>query len=94
MSARAYERITDRIVSLLDEGTVPWRRPWTGGRRVGPKSLRSGKAYRGVNRVLLGCAGYDRPEWTTYKQAKATTWEMLKYYASAIKGAKPTRRSV
>ncbi len=71
MSARAYERITERIVGMLEEGTVPWRKPWRGGTTGTPRSLRSGKPYRGINRVLFSCAGYDRPEWATYKQAKA-----------------------
>ena len=71
MSARAYEQVTDRIVAMLEAGTVPWRKPWSGGSAAAPRSLRSGKSYRGINRVVLSCAGYDRPEWTTYKQAKA-----------------------
>ncbi len=71
MSAHAYERITERIVGMLEAGTVPWRKPWSGGTTAAPRSLRSGKPYRGINRVLFSCAGYDRPEWATYKQAKA-----------------------
>ncbi len=70
MTARAYEQITERIVGMLEAGTVPWRKPWRGGVTASPRSLRSGKPYRGINRVLFSCAGYDRPEWTTYKQAK------------------------
>ena len=27
----AYDVVTDRIVALLESGTVPWRRPWRGG---------------------------------------------------------------
>ena len=23
-----YDQITDRIISMLENGTVPWRKPW------------------------------------------------------------------
>ena len=29
MNILSYERITERIVSLLEQGTVPWHKPWT-----------------------------------------------------------------
>ena len=60
-----YEKITNRILSLLEAGTVPWHRPWTGCR-----NLVSGKEYRGVNTFLLGCEPYESPFWITFKQAK------------------------
>ena len=25
---KVYEVITDRILAALDEGTIPWRKPW------------------------------------------------------------------
>ena len=28
--SKVYDIITDRIVKLLEEGSVPWRRPWGG----------------------------------------------------------------
>ncbi len=28
----AYERINDRIFELLEQGVVPWQRPWKGGK--------------------------------------------------------------
>jgi antirestriction protein ArdC len=59
-----YQSVTDRIVAALEEGVVPWRKPWVGG---GPISIRSGRPYRGVNIFLLGMAGYGDPRWGTYK---------------------------
>ena len=66
---KAYEVITDRIIDLLEKGTVPWHRSW-GGKDSMPKSLVSGKQYRGINSFLLNAANYESPYWMTYKQAK------------------------
>lgn len=66
---QAYQVITDRIVDLLESGTVPWRKPW-GGEDGHPKNLVSGKKYRGINTFMLSVACYDSPYWLTFKQAK------------------------
>jgi antirestriction protein ArdC len=65
---KIYEMMTDRILTLLDAGTVPWRKPWKGGGL--PVNLVSKKAYRGINIFLLSCAGYSSPYWLSFKQAK------------------------
>ena len=62
-----YEVITDRILASLAKGVVPWRRPWAS---EGPRSLISGKEYRGVNVLLLQSAGFTSPHWLTFKQAR------------------------
>jgi antirestriction protein ArdC len=64
-----YEIITDRILSLLDQGTIPWKKPW-GGPEQAPRSLATKKPYRGVNVFLLHAAGYESPYWLTYRQAQ------------------------
>src|ERR1041385_8397148 len=64
-----YEIITDRMIKLLEQGTVPWHKPWRSGGE--PKNLQSGKEYRGVNVFLLSSAGYREPWWLSYKQAQA-----------------------
>ena len=66
---KAYQVITDRILEKLEQGIVPWHRPW-GGADTWPKNFHSGKDYRGVNVFLLSCQGFDSPYWLTYKQAK------------------------
>ena len=64
---KAYEVVVDRILGLLDAGTVPWQRPWDPA--VGlPRNIR-GSAYRGVNLLVLGCQGYESPLWLTMRQA-------------------------
>ena len=62
-----YEVITVRIVDKLETGTVPRHKPWnveTGA----PRSLTSGRPYRGINVFLLGCQSYASPFWGAYKQ--------------------------
>jgi len=62
-----YAAVTDRILKLLDSGTVPWRKTWTTGL---PKSLATGREYRGANILLLGLAGFSSRYWVTYRQAQ------------------------
>lgn len=64
-----YQIVTDKIVSLLESGTVPWKKPWTTSNGM-PRNLASNKQYRGVNVFLLGCQDYSSPYWVTYKQAQ------------------------
>lgn len=64
----AYELITERIVALLSQGTVPWRKPWNAHTRF-PRNLLSKKPYRGVNVFLLMALNYESPFWLTFRQA-------------------------
>jgi len=68
--AQPYHIITDRILALLEQGTVPWQQPWQ--RNVGvPRNLFSQRPYNGINVWLLTAMGYTSPFWATFKQAKA-----------------------
>lgn len=70
--ANVYEIVTEQIIESLDNGIVPWRKPWS---TEAPKNLVSKKDYRGVNILLLGISaaaqGFESPYWVTFKQAKA-----------------------
>ena len=61
-----YNMVTDNIISILEEGKIPWHQSWTG---VRPMNLITGFPYRGVNVWLLGGKGYENPYWVTFKQA-------------------------
>lgn len=63
-----YQMVTDRIIGLLERGTIPWQKPWATSNGM-PKNLISKKEYRGINVFLLGCQQYSSPYWVTYKQA-------------------------
>jgi antirestriction protein ArdC len=68
-------RITNRIVSLLEQGVVPWRRTW-GQKRVThcPRSAGTGKAYQGINALHLSAItwseNYASPTFITFQEAK------------------------
>src|SRR3989304_3156844 len=65
-----YTIVTEKMIAQLEEGVIPWRKPW---RSVGgevPTNLRSKKAYRGINVWMLGTLGYARPYFVSFKQAK------------------------
>ena len=65
--------ITDRILTALEEGTVPWRKPWQGGESGLPYNAVSKRHYNGINVWNLHLAaqfkGYSDPRWLTFKQA-------------------------
>jgi antirestriction protein ArdC len=65
-----YEIITERILQRLEQGTVPWRKPWHGGEAGMPRNLHTGHLYRGINVFLLAAAGYASPYWLTFRQAR------------------------
>jgi antirestriction protein ArdC len=69
MSAKVYEVINNRILELLEQGTVPWRKPWNVISSM-PRSLSTKKEYRGINVFLLGCQQYSSPWWLTFNQIK------------------------
>lgn len=68
-----YQEVTNTIIAALEQGTVPWHRPWRvdGGVHM---NLKNKRAYRGVNQFLLdfsaSLAGYRSPYWLTFKQAQ------------------------
>ena len=64
----AYALVIARVLDALSTGTAPWRRPWhlTSGP---PANALTGRAYRGVNVVLLGLSPYRDHRWMTFRQA-------------------------
>lgn len=60
-----YEIVTDRIVKELENGQIPWNKPWIGASYAWSRN--TGKAYSLLNQLLLGDVG----EYATYKQITA-----------------------
>lgn len=85
--------ITAKILSELEAGVLPWRKPWDGARTGAVLPRRAtGETYRGVNVILLWSAaierGYVSPYWLTFNQAvklgaqvrKGERGEIVVYY--------------
>jgi hypothetical protein len=69
-----YQTVTDRIISNLKAGMIPWEKPWKTPRYSGgpfPRNFYTGKPYRGINVLLLWSSEYISPFWLTFKQAQA-----------------------
>ena len=77
-----YAIITEKIVTLLENGVVPWRRPWTSAGL--PRNLVSKKPYRGVNVFLLSASKYVSPFWLTVRQANELNGHVRKGEESTI----------
>lgn len=69
MKVDVYQTVTDRILKSLEDGVAVWRKPWktTGGY---PISISTGKAYRGINVLLLMLEGHNDPRWGTFDAVK------------------------
>ena len=61
-----YEIVTEKVIKLLEQGTVPWHCTWKPGQK--PTDFVSGKPYKGINRFLLSILGYQSPYWLTLRQ--------------------------
>ncbi|WP_136513730.1 ArdC family protein [Geomonas edaphica] len=66
---KVYDVINNKIIELLQQGTVPWRKTWHSESNY-PKNLISKKEYRGANVFLLACQEYSSPYWVTFKQCQ------------------------
>ena len=76
MRTDVYQKITDQIVSELEQGVRPWLKPWNAGHGAGriTRPLRgNGIPYQGINVLMLWSEaiekGYASPIWMTFKQA-------------------------
>jgi antirestriction protein ArdC len=72
-----YEEITNKIITELEAGRLPWVQPW-GSSDVSaplamPKNAATGRAYSGINVLILWGAvvqhGFPTQSWLTFRQA-------------------------
>lgn len=61
-----YTEITNEIIAQLEQGIIPWQKPWTGA-ADGAISYNTGKPYSLINQMLLQKPG----EYITFNQCKA-----------------------
>jgi antirestriction protein ArdC len=63
MSKSVYEMVTDRIIEQLEQGCIPWQRPWTGV-QSDAYNIVSKRPYSLLNQMLLKHTG----SYGTFKQ--------------------------
>lgn len=71
-----YTEVTNRIIQEIENGVLPWLKPWNAEHAAGriSRPLRfNGLAYSGVNVLMLWseaeAKGYAAPIWMTFNQA-------------------------
>lgn len=106
-SKQIREEITKRIVTAIEQGVMPWRRPWRVSPNAGrPCNVVSKRAYTGVNPLLLAIAamqhGFSSKWWATYQQWQQLGFQVKKrpddvepgQWGTAIVFFKPVRKTV
>lgn len=74
-----YEEITTQIIAELEEGSVPWVKPWgrpdVSAPLAMPVNAATGRRYSGINVLMLWGAvvktGFACQSWVTFRQAVA-----------------------
>jgi len=61
-----HQCITEKIIAMLEEGTVPWQTSWLG--KEVPQNLLTKRPYRGINVLLLSNLTYARNLFLTESQ--------------------------
>jgi antirestriction protein ArdC len=72
-----YQVVTDKVIALLEAGTVPWQRSWN---QYGlARNYATNHVYTGINAFLLNFfPTFDVPFYLTYKQAQALGGQVRK----------------
>lgn len=81
-----YDEVTARIIAELEQGRAPWVQPWGApDAKAGlglPKNALTGRAYSGVNILILWHhvtrAGFATQIWLTYRQAQEMGGHVMK----------------
>ncbi len=68
-----YSEVTEQIIADLENGHIPWERPWNGGLMF-PRNADTKLFYSGINILILWMkqkkAGFKSSQWITFNQAK------------------------
>ena len=78
-AADKCQLITDELLALLAQETLPWRRPW---QKTPYANALSGHCYRGMNpliaQISVMARGYSTTLFAGFNQAKDAGWQMKK----------------
>jgi antirestriction protein ArdC len=65
-----YKKVLTQVIDLMKTSGSDWTKSWTGTAGL-PFSIGTGKAYRGINTLILWCASLEHKylanQWGTYK---------------------------
>lgn len=67
MNTLAYDKVNGLILGALDNGVIPWVKPWSSVCDK-PKNFATGHEYSGANFFLLSLLGGTSPYFLTFKQ--------------------------
>ena len=71
-----YSLVTNRIIELLEAGTIPWQKSWTS--KGIPRNFITKRPYRGINTLLLNSSDFNHNLFLTWKQIKTIGGSVLK----------------
>src|SRR5205823_13217868 len=101
MKTDLYQKVTNQIVSSLEQGVRPWMKPWSAEHAAGriTRPLRAnGIGYQGINVLVLWSdavlKGYSAPIWMTFRQAVELNANVRKgAHGSTVGYARPFTRT-
>ena len=69
-----YDEITEKIILALEDGVIPWVRPWQAAQYGLIRNAFTNRPYRGMNTMLLTLVttlkGFVDPRWLTFRNAE------------------------
>lgn len=68
---KVYDYVTEKIITELKNGVIPWSKPWSGTKAI---NYVTRKEYKGINTLLLQKSG----EYLTFNQIKALKGSLKK----------------
>jgi antirestriction protein ArdC len=88
------QEITEKIVSSLEAGKIPWEKPWE---FTLPFNGARGNQYHGINQLILMLTAQEQkwsdPRWFTFKQALDKGWSVRKgEHSTTVEYWKPPER--
>lgn len=63
-----YQQVTNRIITHLEKGEIPWRKTWSGYGLA--RNLATNHIYTGINMILMNCLPYPIPYYMSFKQVQ------------------------
>lgn len=68
-----YQQVTNKIIESLENGVIPWIKPWGSANLPLPCNGESGRLYSGINIILLWLSAinqqFTQRKWVTFQGA-------------------------